>query len=87
MLPLKKEFDNQIQGALKVAEVSSEQELNIKIEDITQQLAKAKQAEQSSFERLNQAKIKLEQSKMLAGQYSKREQNQKEPKPSLRTAR
>ena len=38
----KEEFDNQIQGALKVAEVSSEQELDIQIEDITQQLAKAK---------------------------------------------
>ncbi|CAM3950094.1 SbcC/MukB-like Walker B domain-containing protein [Vibrio aquimaris] len=73
----KEEFDNQIQGALKVAEVSSEQELNIQIEDITQQLARAKQEEKSSFERLNQAKIKLEQSKMLAGQFSKREQSQK----------
>ncbi|MFY2507020.1 AAA family ATPase [Vibrio pectenicida] len=72
----KEEFDNQIRGALKVAEVDSEAELKDKLGEVAEQLAKAKAEEKSSLDSLNQSKTQFEQSKMIADQFIKLDQSQ-----------
>lgn len=70
----KDEFDNQIRGALQVGEVSTEQELNDKLTQATEQSVQAKKVEQTSSEKLSQSKAKLQQLTALNGQFVKLEQ-------------
>ncbi|EJG0479021.1 SMC family ATPase [Vibrio alginolyticus] len=70
----KGEFDNQIRGALQVAEASSEQELLQQLEQVTKQLESDKKNEQAALDKLNTAKSELQKAETLNGEFSKREQ-------------
>lgn len=67
----KGEFDNQIRGALQVAEVSTEQELKQQQQYFQQSLEQATQAEQEALGQLNQIKEQQQQAKALEEQFNK----------------
>ncbi|MEF1291370.1 SMC family ATPase, partial [Vibrio sp. M260118] len=67
----KDEFDNQIRGALQVAEVSSEQELQQQFALRQEQLAQAKKTEVAEFEKLNVVKSELLKAKAIDEQFKK----------------
>ncbi|KOO04240.1 AAA family ATPase [Vibrio nereis] len=69
----KGEFDNQIRGALDVAEVTTEQELEEQLEHNKQQLAQTVEAEQKALAQLNFNKEQLQKAQTLAEQFSKLE--------------
>ncbi|KGY13944.1 exonuclease SbcC [Vibrio tubiashii] len=67
----KDEFDNQIRGALQVAEVSSEQELQQQFALRQEELAQAKKTEAAEFEKLNVVKSELLKAKAIDEQFKK----------------
>ena len=70
----KEEFDNQILGALKVAEVESESELHYQLESIEQDLQESAQKERQYQEQLVKQREKLQFSEAICQQFSKLEQ-------------
>ena len=70
----KNEFDNQIRGALQVAEVSTEQELTLQRQDITESFAQAEKQEQQALAQLNVIKTDKQKAELLTGEFVKREQ-------------
>ncbi|MFD2166454.1 AAA family ATPase [Thalassotalea euphylliae] len=72
----KNEFDNQIRGALQVAEVSSQAELMSKHEVLSQQFNTAKSAEQNALEQLNLVKTNRQKAEVLSQSFRQKEQAQ-----------
>lgn len=70
----KNEFDNQIRGALQVAEVSSEEELIQQKESVSEQLEQEKKSEQACLEKLNTIKSELQKAQALSAEFTRREQ-------------
>ncbi|BBM66608.1 nuclease SbcCD subunit C [Vibrio alfacsensis] len=70
----KGEFDNQIRGALQVAEVSTEQELFERQEETFSELEKAQRQEQESLAQLNTVKSDIQKAETLNSEFKKREQ-------------
>lgn len=68
----KDEFDNQIRGALQVAEVSTEQELQERLIHSRSELEQAKSAEAKELEALNIVKSELNKAKSLNELFNKR---------------
>lgn len=69
----KDEFDNQIRGALQVAEVSTEQELSQRHVALSGELVLAQTLENAEHEKLNVLKSELHQARTLHEQFSKLE--------------
>ncbi|MCG9782969.1 SMC family ATPase [Vibrio brasiliensis] len=67
----KDEFDNQIRGALQVAEVTTEQELAQRQLELSAELEQAQQLELTEQEKLNQAKTELHKAQDLEQQFVK----------------
>ncbi|KJY84010.1 exonuclease SbcC [Vibrio galatheae] len=72
----KDEFDNQIRGALQVAEVSSEQELQMRSAELASELNQIHLVEQSELDKLNRAKSELQKATALAEQFNRRAETQ-----------
>ncbi|AIW16499.1 AAA family ATPase [Vibrio tubiashii] len=68
----KDEFDNQIRGALQVAEVSTEQELQERLIHSRSELEQAKSVEAKQLEALNIVKSELNKAKSLNELFNKR---------------
>ncbi|NVD08039.1 SMC family ATPase [Vibrio sp. JPW-9-11-11] len=67
----KDEFDNQIRGALQVAEASSEDELLLRYQELEQGLSAAKDAEQAQRKRLDAAQREYQAAQTLCQQFTK----------------
>lgn len=66
----KGEFDNQIEGALKVAGVADEQELQLKRQTLSDELTVVTEQEQGALQTLTQGKSELEKAKRLESEFS-----------------
>ena len=69
----KDEFDNQIRGALQVAEVNSEQELAERHTQLGQELTQAKTGEQAQRDKVNLVQSQLQKAQSLIEQFTKLE--------------
>ncbi len=67
----KDEFDNQIRGALQVAEVSSEDELKQQQQVQAEALKQVTELEQKALNELNQTKEQLQKAQTTVGQFEK----------------
>lgn len=72
----KNEFDNQIKGALQVAEVSTEQELTDKIGELEPQVTQATEAEQAAAKLLADAKTEQQKAVNIEARFKKLGQQQ-----------
>lgn len=70
----KDEFDNQIRGALQVAEANSEQELSSRYQQQSQLLAEAKGTEQAQRQRLDATQSEWQKAQALNQQFTKWEE-------------